>query len=738
LASRWDPPFWIGDRLFTREDLDLIYWTAERFSALSRTELAFTICENLPWKAPNGQLRLHGCLALLEQLTTAGIIQIPEKRDLAAYQPARLQAEPLAETEIAASLDELRPVTVEPVPPEEQAVWDATVAQHHPLGFQRAFGAHQRYWIRGNVAGRRVVVGALLFAAAARNVAVRDAWLGWTRHQQQHFRQRVVANSRYLILPGVDVPHLASHALALALRRLPEDWRARYGYAPVVVETFVTPPWRGTCYRAANWVHLGQTTGRGRQDRNYDQAGTIREVFVYPLVRNWRRALVAQAPTPESAGATAKPRTGRRAKRSAAAHGGDDGMITAEQQLKAMTEERIKQRYESLAPFLDERQRRLLAGAEALAYGTGGQKRVAALLGMSESTVSRGVRELRNPETIETERVRQLGGGRKPTTDSDPELLSDLERLISPETRGDPQSPLRWTCKSTRKLAAELKAMKPERSVSQYLVRDLLHKMGYSLQAVRKTREGSEHPDRDVQFQHINATVAKYQKRCQPVISVDTKKKELVGDFKNAGREWQPKGKPETARVHDFVIPELGKVNPYGVYDPIRNEGWVNVGIDHDTAAFAVASIRGWWQSMGQPAYPDATKLLITADGGGSNSSRSRLWKVELQKLADETGLNIAVCHFPPGTSKWNKVEHRLFSHITQNWRGRSLESHEVIVNLIANTTTEAGLTVRAQLDENIYPTGVKVSDEELKAVEIKRSDFHGDWNYVICPRNRP
>lgn len=260
--------------------------------------------------------------------------------------------------------------------------------------------------------------------------------------------------------------------------------------------------------------------------------------------------------------------------------------------------------------------------------------------------------------------------------------------------------------------------------------------MGYSLQANRKMLEGTNHPDRDAQFKHINATVRDRQQRGQPVISVDTKKKELVGDFKNAGAEWRPKGRPEQVRVHDFQIPGPGKVSPYGVYDPARNEGWINVGADHDTAAFAVTSIRGWWQSMGQQAYPEATELLITADGGGSNNSRSRLWKVELQKLADDTGLRISVCHFPPGTSKWNQIEHRLFSHITQNWRGRPLESHEVIVNLIANTTTTAGLKVQCQLDTNLYPTGVKVSDTDLAAVQLERLDFHGDWNYSISPHS--
>ena len=728
MASRWDTPFWVGDRQFSQDDHDLIVWTTQEFPALSRMELASTVCENLPWKAPNGQLRIHSCGALLERLAEAGTIEIPPKRELTPYRRARMRADPLPERKIVASLKEVRPVTVEPVPSEEQSVWDATMAHHHPLGFQRAFAAHQRYWIYGTVGGEQVVLGAFLFAAAARRVAVRDAWLGWSQAQKQRFRQRVVSNSRMLILSGVRVPHLASCALGAALRRLREDWQARYGYAPVIVETFVTPPWRGTCYRAANWVHVGRTTGRGRQDRHYQKGGTAREVFLYPLVANWRAALVE-----EEAGVA-----GGRVTHGVGVEEGGERMITAEQTVNEMTEERIKQRYEALAPFLDERQRRLAAGAEAITYGEGGQTRVATLLGMSESTVARGMREVRNPESLDTERVRRPGGGRKTTTDSDPELRNDLQRLVSPQTRGDPGSPLRWTCKSTRKLADELKAMKPGRTVSQYLVRKLLHEMGYSLQAVRKTREGSGHPDRDAQFHHINDTVAAYQKRDQPVISVDTKKKELVGDFKNAGREWQPTGEPEIARVHDFLIPELGKVNPYGVYDPTRDEAWVSVGTDHDTAAFAVESIRGWWRSMGRTAYPRARELLITADGGGSNSSRSRLWKLELQKLADESGLTIAVRHFPPGTSKWNKIEHRLFSHITQNWRGRPLESHEVIVNLIANTTTKAGLKVQARLDENTYVTGVKVSDEELQTVRIERCDFHGDWNYTIHPKNEP
>jgi len=734
LASRWDPPFWVGDRRFSQADLDLIRETCEAFPALSRTELASTVCENLPWKAPNGRLRLHGCLDLLEQLATAGLIRLPEKRELAPYRAARLRTRPLPGIEIAARLSEVQPVTVEPVAPEEQSVWDATVAQEHPLGFQRAFGAHQRYWVKATVAGEPLIVGAFLFASAARHVALREQWLGWSRSEQQRFRARILANSRMLIRPGVQVPHLASHALALVQRRLRGDWQARYGYAPVLLETFVSPPWRGTCYRAANWVALGETTGRGRQDRKYEEGGTVRQLLLYPLVRDWRQALVAeQAPVPLSPSQTdRKPAQG-----GGVPEEGAQKMLSADQQLNERIEARIQQRYAAMAPFLDEKQRRLLAGAEAIGYGEGGQKRIATLLGISQSTVARGMRELRNPGTIDSERVRKPGGGRRRLTELDPELACDLERLIAPTTRGDPESPLRWTCKSTRKLAEELEAMKPGRSISSHSVGQLLHQKGYSLQAMQKTREGNGHPDRNAQFEHINSTVKAYQERAQPVISVDTKKKELVGDFKNGGSEWQPQGQPERARVHDFLIPELGKVNPYGVYDLARNEGWVNVGTDHDTAAFAVESIRGWWRSMGEEAYAGATDLLITADSGGSNGSHIRLWKVELQRLADETGLQIAVCHFPPGTSKWNNIEHRLFSHITQNWRGRSLRSHEVIVNLIANTTTRKGLTVRAQLDTNTYPTGVKVSDEELEAVEIRRSDFHGDWNYLISPRNR-
>jgi len=393
----------------------------------------------------------------------------------------------------------------------------------------------------------------------------------------------------------------------------------------------------------------------------------------------------------------------------------------------------IKQRFTSLEPFLDERLRRLYAAAEAKALGYGGVSAVARATGVSRRAIGSGLKELGAPAADSVRYIRKPGGGRKRTVDKDVALIHDLEQLVEPNSRGDPESPLRWTCKSVRKLAEELK--RQGHQVSHRLVAELLQDLGYSLQANRKTREGAAHPDRNAQFEHINDQVRAYQDDGQPVISVDTKKKELVGDFKNSGRDLRPQGDPEKVRVHDFLIPELGKATPYGVYDVTHNLGWVNVGIDHDTATFAVESIRRWWRLMGQPLYPAAHQLLITADGGGSNGSRLRLWKVELQKLAHETGLEIAVCHLPPGTSKWNKIEHRLFSYISQNWRGKPLISHEVIVNLIAATTTNPGLKVRCQLDTQSYPTGTVVSDDELAQVNLQPDDFHGEWNYAISPR---
>ena len=393
-------------------------------------------------------------------------------------------------------------------------------------------------------------------------------------------------------------------------------------------------------------------------------------------------------------------------------------------------ESAIGLRFAALSPVLDERGRRRFAAAEALTAGRGGISAVSRATGLARSTIGRALDELRAGEELEAERVRRPGGGRKPLSETDASLIDDLRCLVEPTTRGDPQSPLLWTCKSLRKLSHGLREM--GHKIGRTLVGELLHKLDYSLQSNRKTREGSNHPDRDAQFHYINDRVKGALAAGEPAISVDTKKKELVGDFRNAGRQWRPKGWPEEVRVHDFVIPELGRAVPYGVYDIADNAGWVSVGVDHDTAAFAANAIRSWWRLMGRERYPNAGSLLVTADGGGSNGSRVRLWKLELQKLADDLGVPITVCHLPPGASKWNRIEHRLFSFITGNWRGKPLVSHKVIVQLIAATTTKTGLKVRCELDENIYPAGVKVSDAQLGAVNLTRHEFHGEWNYTI------
>jgi hypothetical protein len=402
------------------------------------------------------------------------------------------------------------------------------------------------------------------------------------------------------------------------------------------------------------------------------------------------------------------------------------------------TVQSIKAKYTSLEPVLDERARRLWAAAEARAIGRGGITWVAEATGLSRVTIRAGLSQLGRPVTptgreAADDRLRRPGGGRKPLTDHDTDLLLDLETLVDPETRGDPMSPLRWTCKSAAKLAAELQAL--GHAVSERTVNRLLHVLGYSLQGNRKTIEGKGHPDRDAQFQHINRRVKAFQRQGQPVVSVDAKKKELVGQFRNGGREWQPEGQPEEVEVYDFAKKDLGKALPYGVYDQTANAGRVSVGVDHDTAEFAVETLRRWWRNMGSQVYPGAKRLLITADGGGSNGRRCRLWKVELQGLADEIGLRISVCHFPPGTSKWNKIEHRMFCHITENWRGRPLVSREVVVNLVGHTTTKTGSAIRSVLDEGSYPTGRAVSDEQMEGLSIRRDKFHGEWNYTLLPR---
>jgi hypothetical protein len=392
----------------------------------------------------------------------------------------------------------------------------------------------------------------------------------------------------------------------------------------------------------------------------------------------------------------------------------------------------LRARYEQMTPFLDERGRRLFAASEALSLGHGGVTATATATGMARSTINRGIAELKAGRNDLGGAIRRLGGGRKRAVARQPGLLAALESLIEDAIRGDPESPLRWVSRSQRTLAEALRRHGFE--VSQKLVGLLLRDLEYSCQANRKTREGSSPPDRNAQFAYINTTVKAAITAGEPAISVDTKKKELIGDFKNPGRELRPKGDPEPVRVHDFQIPELGKVAPYGVYDIAANQGWVNVGIDADTAAFAVESLRRWWDRLGRARYPEARRLVITADGGGSNGARVRLWKRELQRFANETGLAVTVTHLPPGTSKWNKIEHRLFAYISQNWRGKPLVSHQVIIQLISATTTDTGLTVTCDIDTNGYPKGIKVSDAEMDAINIERHAFHGDWNYTIKP----
>ena len=395
----------------------------------------------------------------------------------------------------------------------------------------------------------------------------------------------------------------------------------------------------------------------------------------------------------------------------------------------------IRIRFNKLAWALDERMRRLFAAAEASALGRGGITRVAQATGVSRRAIHVGLQELSNlKEPVENspKRIRKEGAGRKSVIQTDVGLMTALEKLVEPMTRGDPESPLRWTCKSLRTLAGELAAN--GHPVSYPVVGDLLHELGYSLQANRKVLEGTDHPDRNAQFEFISEQTTQQLMAGNPVISVDTKKKELVGSFKNNGTTWCPEGKPEQVKVHDFVDKELGRANPYGVYDVGSNTGWVSVGTDHDTASFAVETIRRWWGTMGRQCYPAASELMITADGGGSNGSRVRLWKIELQRLADEIRIPIHVSHLPPGTSKWNKIEHRLFSYISMNWRGQPLVSHEVIINLIAGTTTRKGLKVHAELDDSLYPAGIKVSNDEFKQIHLTRNTFHGEWNYRIDP----
>jgi len=395
----------------------------------------------------------------------------------------------------------------------------------------------------------------------------------------------------------------------------------------------------------------------------------------------------------------------------------------------------LKRKLNSIWPLLDERTRRIMAANEAIGLGYGGVSTVHRACGLSRKAIAKGVGEIEAGAAPLAGRIRRPGAGRKNLTETDPALLAALDGLIDGGTRGDPESPLRWICKSTRTLAAELSHQ--QHPVSYVRVAQLLHEQNYSLQGNRKLEEGEDHPDRDAQFRHINRCVKRALAAGEPVISVDTKKKELVGDYANAGRQWLPAKQPRRVQGHDFPGPEVPRAFPYGIYDLGRNAGFVNVGTDHDTGAFAVASIRGWWRFEGRALYPAGDTLWITADGGGSNGSRLRLWKLELQAFANESGLELSICHFPPGTSKWNKIEHRLFSFISSNWRGEPLRDYQTIVNLIAQTTTAKGLTVTCRLDRRKYPTGRKVSDEEMKQVNLRRNKFHGDWNYVVAPNSK-
>lgn len=395
----------------------------------------------------------------------------------------------------------------------------------------------------------------------------------------------------------------------------------------------------------------------------------------------------------------------------------------------------FKQKFKLVSLHLNERTRRIWAATEAKMFGHGGVTILSKATGLSRSTIHLGLEDIESKKTIPVEQIRKDGGGRKKIVDTDKTILKDLEKLLEPSTRGDPESVLRWTCKSTRNLAAELN--KNGHRISDRKVCDLLSELGYSLQSNRKTKEGNEHPDRDKQFLYIYKKAKQFQRAAQPIISVDTKKKEMIGNYANSGVEWKPKGEPEEVNTHDFLAPDVPKAAPYGVYDVTKNEGWVSVGISHDTAEFAVATIKKWWNKMGKKRYPEATKIYINSDCGGSNSKSSRLWKAELQKLADTIGLDIHVSHFPPGTSKWNKIEHKMFSYISMNWRGRPLTTYNVVVNLIGNTKNKTGLEIRAELDENKYEKGIKITDEEFNSISLKRCKFHGEWNYVIKTRKQ-
>jgi len=719
-------------RRFEPEEVGLIEQVVASCRRLSRQELANTICELLDWRRPNGGLKTWEARDLLEALERMGRVQLAP-RSVRGRPPGSKTSVPHTaqgeqQAELRAALNEVEPIRLRLVhSPEDRQLWRELVGRYHPQGHRVPFGASLRYVVEVTCP-QPAVVACLQLSSPAWKMAVRERWIGWADQARRAGLQRIVNNSRFLILPWVHIPSLASHVLGLMVRQFPADWQRAYGVAPALIETLVEVGRSGTCYRAANWIALGQTTGRGRMDRDHQRHGLARkQVFVYPL--NARAVETLR----EDRGTHPRPIGGRQM---AGPWKKDRGENTNQKWLE------IGRRYELLAAHLDERSRRHWLGAEALAYGRGGVSVVSEACALSPHTVEAGMREVQKaPQTPACgARIRRPGAGRKPITQKYPRIKEELEKLVDPCTRGDPQSPLRWTSKSVRRLAAELTERGFEISADK--VADLLRELKYTLQANRKTREGKQHPDRDAQFQYIAAHSQQFIAAGDPVISVDTKKKEKIGSYKNAGREYQPQGQPQAVDTHDFGDRDSeGRIIygiPYGVYEPQRNVGWVSVGIDHDTADFAVSTIGQWWSKMGQPAYPHSRRVMITADSGGSNGRRLRAWKTHLQRLADHSGVEFHVFHFPPGTSKWNKIEHRMFSQITLNWRGRPLTSHEVIVNLIANTTTTTGLRIQAALDTARYPTGVKVSDNQLAAVQLQPYPFHPDWNYAILPRGSP
>ena len=720
-------------RRFEAADVGLIEQVVASYGRLSRQELANTICELLDWRRPNGGLKTWEAREMLGMREGLGRVQLPapSSRGRPAGSKTRVghRARGERQAELRCALHEVEPIVLRLVQSaEDRQLWRELVERYHPQGHRVPFGASLRYLVEVT-RPQPAVVACLQVSSPAWKMAVRDRWIGWTEPARRAGLQRIVNNSRFLILPWGHVPSLASHILGRMARQLPGDWPRAYGVPPLLMETLVDAEQLGTCSRAANWIALGATSGRGRMDRHHQRHDLApKQVFVYALDARALDALREDLRRgPDDAGAD---------REMAGPWKKDRGKAANQKWLE------IRRRYELLAAHLDERRRRYWLGTEALAYGRGGVSVVAEAGAASHRTVEAGMREVQQAPTApaRTARIRRPGGGSKPITQRLPGIVQELEKLVAPATRGDPQSPRRWTSKSLRHLAGEL----TERGlpIGADKVADLLHELKYRLQANRKTREGTHHPDRDAQFQCIADHSQGFLAAGDPVISVDTKKKEKIGAYKTAGREYEPQGPPQTVDTHDFGDRDSeGRIIhgiPYGVYEPQRNVGWVSVGVDHDPAEFAVTTIGQWWSKMGQPASPHSRRVMITADSGGSNGSRLRAWKTQLQRLADHTGLEFHVFHFPPGTSKWNKIEHRMFSQITLNWRGRPLTSHEVIVNLIANTTTTTGLRIEAALDPARYPTGVSVSKDERAAVRMKPYEFHPYWNYAILPRGSP